>query len=234
MSCLTSGKIKSMKKLKFIWHQTSNQKNNNIDVPLSTFEQLLDAVPPDQRGGILKAVSAVKERLLKYYNEHGPGEFMKGFYEIFDESIDLPLKKACASCKKGCHFCCGQNVDITDAESKLIAEYCLQNNIAIPKGYLGKQLLYEQSEIPNSPVPWCVFLKDGECSIYQVRPLACRKYYVSTPPELCDLTKYSKDKFKAVVIIFSTTEIETTAFYELMLKKGKIGRLPEMLLPYSK
>lgn len=31
----------------------------------------------------------------------------------------------------------------------------------------------------------CVFLEDGRCSVYEARPVACRGYFVTTPPENC-------------------------------------------------
>jgi Fe-S-cluster containining protein len=31
----------------------------------------------------------------------------------------------------------------------------------------------------------CTFLKDNECTIYDIRPVACRNHVVVSPPELC-------------------------------------------------
>ena len=31
----------------------------------------------------------------------------------------------------------------------------------------------------------CPFLEDENCGIYSIRPLACREYFVTSPPELC-------------------------------------------------
>lgn len=169
---------------------------------------------------------------------HGtPSEFLKAFYESFDETMaeTLARDKGGVSCKKGCHFCCRQSVTIFKIEAEVIAEYCKEHDISIPKNYLEEQLKHGWREVAVTEVGWCTFLKEGKCSIYPVRPLACRKYYVGTPPELCDTVKYPASKGHRVgVAAYFPPEIEASAFGTVIKSKGKSGRLPEMLLPYSK
>ena len=43
----------------------------------------------------------------------------------------------------------------------------------------GRDAWFEENEA-------CAFLRDERCTIYQWRPIACRKYYVSSPAELCN------------------------------------------------
>lgn len=149
------------------------------------------------------------------------------------EAMDRTIKEGNRenSCKKGCNFCCRINVDVMPEEAEVIAEYCRENDIPISKDYLKKQMKIRKEEIGFSSVAACVFLKDGECSIYPVRPLACRKYLVATPPEDCDI-KFHGIKKVAVVCDISV-EILDSAF---MSASGgdKFIRLPKALLPYSK
>lgn len=71
------------------------------------------------------------------------------------------------ACKKGCNFCCHQSIQISSLEASYIASNTGVRPVALtapiyrdPLGFSGK-----------TP---CPFLKQGECSIYEFRPLICR------------------------------------------------------------
>lgn len=190
---------------------------------------------PEEHDAILRMVEGRTEEFRAAYKMGSPIEFVKAFYEAFDEGLAESTKSQLLSCAKGCHFCCGQNVNIWTDEAAVIADYCKEHDIPIPKKYLQEQLKHEWRSVAKTEVRWCTFLKDGECSIYPVRPIACRKYLVASPPEKCDTVKYPSDHGHRVAIaIFTLPEIEVSAFSGVMSDKGKSGRLPEMLLPYSK
>lgn len=195
--------------------------------------QVIRNWPPLEHNAVLSMIEKRTRYFRHAYKEGGSIEFLKGFYEAFDE---IQAERVTGvSCKKGCHLCCRINVTIWKDEAALIAEYCREHDISIPRAYLEEQLKYGWKEVAATDVGWCVFLKNGECSIYPVRPLGCRKYHVSSPPELCDTVKYPSDKgHRVAVAVFTFPEIDASAFYGLMAEKGKSGRLPEMLLPYSK
>lgn len=166
-----------------------------------------------------------------------PAEFVFAFYQVFDQTLfgemarDPNVKNI--SCRKGCHFCCRMNVMLTEAEASLIGRHCQEQNIPIPKRYLEEQLKYDWQEVSRSEVGWCTFLKQGECSIYAVRPLACRKYLVSSLPERCDILKNPAPNNFVQIATYFLTEFEGNAFQLVMSDIGKRGRLPEMLLPFS-
>jgi Fe-S-cluster containining protein len=98
---------------------------------------------------------------------------------IDDELARTPHKISCLSCTAA--YCRHQNVEICEAEAKVVAQYCRQNNISIPRKYLQEQLHYGRNNISTADCSACVFLKDNRCSIYPVRPTACRNYLVATP-----------------------------------------------------
>lgn len=167
--------------------------------------------------------------------QEGAKDFVLGFYELIDEVLaEIKKKDTRFSCKRGCHACCRINVDISEAEAIVIADYCQEHDIQIPKGYLQKQLEYDEMAVSRSSVASCIFLKEGECSIYAVRPAACRIYHVASPPEMCDVVKFPPSKFKVRVIVWHLPELEISAFYATVDEKDKFGRMPQMLLPYSK
>jgi len=90
-------------------------------------------------------------------------------------------------CKAGCTACCFIDVDVSGDEAAIIIDYCRQNNIEIDKEYLTRQGAVGRKVY--SELSRCVFLKDNLCSIYPVRPIACRKHWVKTDPALCDFSK---------------------------------------------
>lgn len=99
------------------------------------------------------------------------------------------------ACRKGCAFCCTRNVVATTLEAKQIISFIRENNreewlATLLDGELtphrpnytintlaraclaGKELA---EELPSVPAP-CPFLLDNCCTIYPVRPFACRSF----------------------------------------------------------
>ena len=96
-------------------------------------------------------------------------------------------------CKAGCTACCFIDVDVSGDEAAVIIDYCRQNDIEVDKAYLTEQAAAGRKSY--SALSRCVFLKDNLCSIYPVRPIACRKHWVKTDPGLCD---FSENKINQV------------------------------------
>jgi Fe-S-cluster containining protein len=114
------------------------------------------------------------------------------------------------ACRKGCHSCCTQNVTVTTLEVQQIIAFIRENNreewlAAILAGELaphrpsytintlaraclaGKELA---EETPSALAP-CPFLEENCCTIYPVRPFACRSFLsmkrcTPTQPALVD------------------------------------------------
>jgi uncharacterized protein len=120
-------------------------------------------------------------------------------YEFFDEGIEN-IKKY-ASCRKGCNACCNVYVDTTPLEGKVIVDFINRNfseearrNLAEKTINNAKNTIKQEYTLVNpslkdnhiyNKMP-CAFLDDnGLCSIYDVRPLACRKLTVTSNPKLC-------------------------------------------------
>jgi len=95
------------------------------------------------------------------------------------------------ACKKGCSWCCYKQVGVSPLQVFLIAEHLKNKRIKI---YLEdiKSRLTALDQITNdltsearlaAQLP-CAFLVENSCSIYEVRPLACRGSN-STDADLC-------------------------------------------------
>ncbi len=95
-------------------------------------------------------------------------------------------KKTPIACSPGCHFCCFLMVAVSELEAQGIAQYIFQT-----MGLGGAMLLlaatqaraamvkdcprdgeaYLEQELP------CLLLREGQCSVYPVRPMACVGYH---------------------------------------------------------
>jgi Fe-S-cluster containining protein len=85
------------------------------------------------------------------------------------------------ACRAGCDHCCHQVVGVTVPEALAILDHLARTWTSADRARLTERvsLLHERAQgvssverfSPNHP---CVFLDGGRCSIYEVRPLACR------------------------------------------------------------
>jgi len=93
------------------------------------------------------------------------------------------------SCKAGCSACCHQQIDITESEAILLASL-IENGVKIDFKKLEEQAAFNGDEDDWWRLPKeknaCIFLDENKnCKVYENRPLACRKYFVVSPPEVC-------------------------------------------------
>ena len=115
------------------------------------------------------------------------------------------------SCRAGCGACCRQLVPVSFFEAEALAEWmsmlpdekrvelesrfhrallALRDAGVIEKILDDRWTLEEEAATQlaidyfHAGVP-CPFLEDENCSIHSIRPLSCREYLVTSPPELC-------------------------------------------------
>ncbi|HEY0785198.1 MAG TPA: YkgJ family cysteine cluster protein [Acidobacteriaceae bacterium] len=116
------------------------------------------------------------------------------------------------SCHAGCGACCRQLVPLSVFEAEALAQWIrslpaeqqddLQHRFHTTlltlrdSGVLArlKPELWQEGSLESREVVIeylaakapCPFLKDESCGIYPIRPLICREYLVTTPPEYCE------------------------------------------------
>lgn len=130
---------------------------------------------------------------------------LKVFQDV-DELVDRELARSVAqgrppSCTKGCSHCCRQEIYAPRAEVEAIVEW-LETSAPhlIPelKPRIAGWLDWYRTEYPRLAAsggmrrdlfhahgPPCPALIDDVCSIYPVRPVFCRTYYVTSPADAC-------------------------------------------------
>lgn len=117
------------------------------------------------------------------------------------------------TCGPGCGACCSQLVPISRPEALLLADFVhslpptrrtviedrfrrivarLEESGLLARllaGFVERPLgLGALAELQRAYWPLglaCPFLEDGSCSVYPHRPVICRQYSVTTPPERC-------------------------------------------------
>jgi Fe-S-cluster containining protein len=80
--------------------------------------------------------------------------YCDGFFSIILEKYPAEMK-----CRKGCSTCC-ELESVTQIEASVIADYLTTQNPVIEPGNSGS----------------CIFLRNGLCQIYPVRPIICRTH----------------------------------------------------------
>lgn len=130
---------------------------------------------------------------------------------ICDELLNAVLddhirKRGTVSCRKGCAACCSYLVALSMPEvfqlRKEFSQMPADDRIPILKSCVNAARKILKQEKTQSQIneftdlqqisDWymglnlrCPLLKDGLCSIYDERPLACREYFVQSPPDWC-------------------------------------------------
>ena len=176
---------------------------------------------------IIESIENTNSALLKIYELLDDINF-KSFKEKAEKGEGTP------SCKKGCSFCCNIQVACTEIEVDLIIKYMEDNNISLTdteKDRLKEQCKFilrkDELKYIQSPHKQCVFLKDNECSIYPVRPLSCRNYFVYNDPKLCDTNNTNEEdrmveidfNLECVAIILTILEISNESTLSKFLNK---------------
>lgn len=108
-----------------------------------------------------------------------PRAKMKRFFEAADALCEVVLPFS--ACTHGCSYCCNIAVTMTTTEAGIIGKHVGRK----PK------VLTDRPDIMGNIMKYnstpCPFLKRGKCSIYEVRPVACRVHFnMADTPEACD------------------------------------------------
>jgi Fe-S-cluster containining protein len=98
--------------------------------------------------------------------------------ELMDRTISAALTRR-PDCKRGCSFCCHVLVELSISELARALEFVGERFTPVQFDALKARAAISADGARGTtfltyPVQPCAFLVDGECSIYEARPLACR------------------------------------------------------------
>lgn len=137
---------------------------------------------------------------------------------VVDKEIKNALTKAeqKPSCKRGCSYCCYLSVDITADEADLILAHLQKENRTLDWDRLERQAAVQDFRTLSHEDKRCTFLgKEGECTIYDVRPLNCRKYLVVGDPKDCE-TGITTEGARVNLLVAAKAEVYTSAVFSIM------------------
>ena len=129
--------------------------------------------------------------------------------KIYNLMADLgKVAEPYIACGKGCSSCCKMNVKISQLEANQIGEKI---------GEKAKQLIKSKNYSSNEFIGIaCLFLKDDVCTIYDVRPFACRKHI------WFDTSAYWCDPSRSLDVAMPMIEYSGAlgAFFDVSMKDG--------------
>lgn len=137
-------------------------------------------------------------------------ERTRRFFKIVDAVFD-PVKPFVV-CGSGCSHCCRQAVFISSAEAKLISDFTGKPTTLERNTFLDAQYAKDaQDRRVDTP---CSFLVEGQCSIYEVRPVACRIHFsTSDDREDCSMENHFKGN--------TVSLLDTATFTDPYLKMNR-------------
>lgn len=129
----------------------------------------------------------------------------------------IALAGLATTCGKGCFHCCREAVEACKGE----AEYALEGlspearaavaertrrwlTIVKASGGLTEPRSAMYATRWREMKAWCPFLENGECSVYERRPVACRTFYALNDPKFCEPDGRPQQRF--------ATSIETAGY----------------------
>lgn len=151
-------------------------------------------------------------KLKKFYEpESDPIAFIENAHDFIDTYNKYHIGPLDLDCNNGCSYCCHVPVEVTALEANYI-----QHHTGIePSANRFRKKPYKG----NDP---CPFLRGGQCSIYQARPIACRTFFSVDGVEPCKsneahhtFTVMSNDTIASVMgTIFEASQHTPYATYQ--------------------
>lgn len=146
-----------------------------------------------------------------------PSDLLRLWYEICDPLLAHMARLAL--CKPSCCHCCRIPVSITSIEATLIAE-THGAKMHRPSGIKPGATLSAKAIRRLSTA--CPFLKDQACSIYDVRPFACRAHFsLEDSPDWCD---FSDRLLKGVAQYDTSAIVARYASLMMDIESARTGR----------
>lgn len=154
-------------------------------------------------------------------------------YEIIDKGVRVALerekkKNLELACRKGCSNCCKTHKDIPVYPLELSGIYWF--TIERLEGH-NRQILKKQ--LRSHKKSFCPFLIDESCSIYQIRPIACRQFNVFRKE--CEIGEdpYHTRKGDVLIPIKDYTEKAfyiMLPFYGIIKEKDRLDAIKKNLI----
>ncbi|WP_158686988.1 YkgJ family cysteine cluster protein [Rhizobium leguminosarum] len=132
---------------------------------------------------------------------------------LLDHIVNNGGSPVSVGCHEGCAWCCHQNVEVSILEAILIAVETAHDERGTKFDERSQSLLSlsdRERAVQGEP---CPFLDDrNKCSIYKVRPVACRSYLAPDPRQCESSFRLAKEGHESETQFYAEPQISGTAF----------------------
>lgn len=161
----------------------------------------------DERSAFLHSIARVRQRAAQALRQSQGADDTVAFIAQLHRGLDTVAEQARTTgpqpaCQAGCAHCCHLRVEATEPEVFHIAQHLR----AQPAEALADALSALQRHVttaalnPTNPARQaCSFLVDDRCSIYPVRPAACRKAHSLSAPHCAEQSRTIPQNLRLLV-----------------------------------
>jgi Fe-S-cluster containining protein len=212
--------------------QPDQQQPEVVQICVSTnFQHVMQDLPKEAADHYVCQFMEMRDELKALLSTR-PIETIEAVMDAFSKAQEQYLRRTEAKrgklpCKKGCSHCCYMRVAVSEPEAQLIMKYVDSNNVQPDLTLARAQLASlpddsdEAVQNTNAGDWWyqhmptdvrrCMFLENEVCSIYSVRPLACRNH-VSGMNAGDDCMVAMRDNSEIGTCHFPLTEVIISAY----------------------
>jgi len=184
--------------------------------PESIDEQLFTSFSVDIAKRVI-SIDDVSEQMLATH------EYIDAKLEQFTHSERLDNTQL--ACHKGCHHCCYLPVETTMQVIEDISHYLLKqrspDQLTALLQKLEQDIDTRQPPLMRNPCP--LLAADGDCSVYAVRPLACRAF-TSTNEKQCESSMLHGSNVQQQPLRFKLYQAATVALQACLKKNAQEHR----------
>ncbi len=222
-------------------HQNLHRSVDVVDFNIKIFQQKLNFKIAAQKGwATLADIVPVARRISTKLA-------LAALDNLKQQSQDVPCCKGCSQC---CYylvplsvpeaFCLRRQIlAMNSARRELLVNRCLETAAIVIENHQQSEeqnLNFTESDISQISLWYsqiklpCPFLSEKLCTVYQIRPSACREHIVTGSSELCG-TDMTKD-FNVVKMPVSILEVMTQLTAQLEQSQPEAVMLP-VALPWT-
>ena len=134
----------------------------------------------DERSAFLQSVAHVRQRAAQVLRQSQGADDTVAFIAQLHRGLDTVAEQARttgpqSACQAGCAHCCHLRVEATEPEVFHIAQHLRAQPATVQADAISALQRHVATAHASTTRQACSFLVDERCSIYPVRPAACRK-----------------------------------------------------------
>ncbi|WP_413560593.1 YkgJ family cysteine cluster protein [Bdellovibrio sp. HCB209] len=208
--------------------KTHSRITRSLKKFISDYEAQLDS---DTFSAFLQNLSEEISKNADLINSHTiPEDRARTLHQLVEieteQGNNIPV-----SCRMGCSACCHMEVEVTSYEAEILKNL-VESGHPVDRARLQKQSQRSLQDPtwkqgPRNADSKCVFLgSEGACSIYEHRPVMCRRHSVTSPAKNCETldAPITLRYFPRVDLLISAANEDTN------MQIGPMAKMLEMAL----